>query len=86
MQTKGSRPVVSEQNCLYQFSGQTMHEKMNQGLGPCTTELNQISLLEKPTDAKVLNMDNRGTGLVQGRKYFAMSACEGILFMTGGMN
>ena len=54
-QTKGSKPVccVDGENALvYQFSGQALVSKMNQGLGVCTTDLNHLRM-ESSTSAKV---------------------------------
>jgi len=59
---------------------------MNQGLGVCTTDINQINVGKAPTEAILIRRENTGNMPIIGRKNFAMSICEGIINVTGGLN
>lgn len=65
-----------------------MPEKLNQGVGPCTTDLYKIQFSESVGTNKATagRMQNNSRILFTGRKNFAITECKGIIQITGGMN
>lgn len=78
--TKGSRPVCDQHGNCYIFSGEALNEGLSTGLRICTTDFTKVDLVNQTVE----RVKASSKQAITGRKNFAMSECDGWLFVAGG--
>ena len=58
---------------------------MNKGIPICMTEVNQIKLAPNPLFGSVIKKENLGQPIT-GRKFHGISACDGVIHVSGGLS
>ena len=89
MQTVGSRPVFRKDGpagdfSVYFFSGMVPLQRPNAGVKVCPPDLHRFD--SKSMRWQRVKCHSKTQAPIVGRKNFAMSQTNGLIFVTGGMD